>query len=273
MKFSVLISIYKNEIPSFLDEALNSILNQTTKPSEIVLVKDGSLTKELDDIITKYNINNINLFKIIQLKENVGLGKALNIGIQNCKYDIVARMDSDDISTCDRFEKQLKILKENKKIDIVGSYIGEFSISKEKIDKIRKVPIEDIEIKKYSKRRNPLNHVSVMYKKQAVLDAGNYQHSLYTEDYDLWVRMFINGCEAINIPQVLVKVRCNDHMYQRRGGLKYIKSEYHLQNRFLKLKHITLYEFVTNIALRVGVRIIPNKLRKIVYTKLLRSNQ
>ncbi|MEG0844249.1 MAG: glycosyltransferase [Romboutsia sp.] len=271
MKFSVLMSVYKNEKATYLEQSIKSVLNQTLKPSEIVIVKDGPLTKELDDVINKYKINNNELFNIIILDKNVGLGRALNKGILHCKYDIIARMDSDDVSMNERFEKQINILKENNNIDIVGSYIGEFSKEISLIEKVRKVPISNKDITIYSKRRNPLNHMSVMYRKKAVIDSGNYQDSPFSEDYNLWVRMFIKGYKALNIPENLVSVRCNDDMYRRRGGIQYIKSEYNLQKYFLKLNHINLYEFLTNLFIRIGIRIVPNNIRKTAYNLLLRS--
>lgn len=271
MKFSVLMSVYIKEKAEYLDKSIESIINQTYPPTEIVIVKDGPLTDKLDMVIEKYKSKYFNLFKIIELEKNLGLGNALNIGVKNCSYDIIARMDSDDICREDRFEKQIKILENDENIDLVGSYITEFSTEKDYRDTIRTVPVSHNDIVKYSKRRNPFNHVTVMYKKNAVLDSGNYQESYLTEDYNLWVRMLIKGYKATNIPECLVMVRCDENTYRRRGGIKYIKSEFNLQKKFLKLNHINLYEFLTNILIRTGARIIPNFIRKGIYKSLLRS--
>lgn len=271
MTFSVLMSVYIKENPMYLNESIKSVVNQTYLPSEIVIVKDGPLTNELNMVIDKYKEDYNDLFKIIELEENVGLGKALNIGIKNCTYDIIARMDSDDICVKDRFEKQIKVFKENENIDLVGSYISEFSGNKDNIENIRAVPTSHDDIVKYSKRRNPFNHMTVMYKKSAVLDSGNYQESFLNEDYNLWVRMLVKGYKVSNIPESLVLVRCDENTYRRRGGIKYIKSEVSLQKKFLELNHINFYEFFSNILIRCGVRIMPNFIRKEIYNSLLRS--
>ena len=272
LKFSVLMSVYIKENPKYMKQSLDSIINQTYKPSEIVIVKDGLLTKELNDLIDEYQKKYTNLFKIITLEENVGLGKSLNIGVLNCTYDIIARMDTDDICRNDRFEKQIKVLKNNKHIDIVGSNIVEF-IGEEvsNIKGVRSVPQNYNEIMKYAKKRNPFNHMTVMYRKIAVLDSGNYQESLFSEDYHLWVRMLIKGHKGININENLVFVRCNEDTYKRRGGMKYIKSEINLQRQFLKWGYINYFEFLFNIVSRIFVRILPNSIRSTIYNLLLRS--
>lgn len=272
LKFSVLMSVYIKENPKYMKQSLDSIINQTYKPSEIVIVKDGLLTKELNDLIDEYQKIYTNLFKIITLEENVGLGKSLNIGVLNCTYDIIARMDTDDICRNDRFEKQIKVLKNNKHIDIVGSNIVEF-IGEEvsNIKGVRSVPQNYNEIMKYAKKRNPFNHMTVMYRKIAVLDSGNYQESLFSEDYHLWVRMLIKGHKGININENLVFVRCNEDTYKRRGGMKYIKSEINLQRQFLKWGYINYFEFLFNIVSRIFVRILPNSIRSTIYNSLLRS--
>lgn len=271
MKFSVLMPVYIKENPKYLQESLESVLNQTYAANEIVLVKDGALTNELDSIIEKYKLENNKSFKVIEIEENVGLGKALNIGLKHCSNEIVARMDSDDICVKDRFEKQIKVFENNEDVHLVGSYISEFTTDKEVIENIRTVPINYEEIIKYSKRRNPLNHMTVMYKRDAVLDSGNYQESYLTEDYNLWVRMLAKGYKAINIPESLVMARCNKDTYKRRGGIRYIKSEYSLQRKFLKMKYINFYEFVRNLIIRTTVRIMPNLIREKIYNSLLRS--
>jgi len=165
-KFSVLMSVYFKEKPNYFKECLESILNQTIVPSEIVLVKDGKLTKELECVIGEYVSKYDNLFKIIELEENKGLGIALQIGLLNCKYDIIARMDTDDICLPDRFEKQLKILKERKDVSVVGSWIGEFEDHYKNINTLRKTPLTFDEIYSLAKKKNPLNHMTVMFRKK-----------------------------------------------------------------------------------------------------------
>ncbi|QXM06678.1 glycosyltransferase [Crassaminicella indica] len=271
MKFSVLMSVYYKENPLYLKKAIDSVINQSEKPNEIVLVKDGKLTDELNTIVNEYIQKYCGLFKIVEFKENKGLGIALKEGVKACKYDIIARMDTDDIAVSNRFEKQLKVLRENEDVDIVGSYIEEFEGDIHNILSIRKVPVNDREIKKYAKRRNPFNHMTVMYRKKAVIDAGNYQPSLWNEDYYLWVRMIMNDSKMYNIPECLVYARTGASMFERRGGMKYVQVDIQLQKKFLDMGFISFNKFLSNIILRTSVRIIPNKLRGWVYKNLLRK--
>lgn len=267
-KFSVLMSVYAKENPKFLRLAIESTINQSIKPNEIVIVKDGKLTLELDEVINDFKRNNKELINIVELKKNVGLGLALREGVNRCKYDIIARMDSDDICKYDRFEVQLQAIKNN--IDIVGSYIDEFEGNENNIISTRKVPLEKLDIYKYAKSRNPFNHQTVMFKKSAVLKVGNYKEFLWNEDYYLWMRMINENLNMINIPKSLVLVRTGKELFARRGGFKYAIVDFKLQKEFLSMKFINFNEFLKNCVLRISVRIIPNSLRKQIYLKLLR---
>lgn len=270
MEFSVLMSIYRYDKVEFLREAIDSIINQSFKPSEIVIVQDGPLTTNLEKLVDSYVFKFPGLFKKVSLPVNQGLGVALNEGVKHCTYDIIARMDSDDISKFDRFLKQINVLKSNPEVDIVGSYIDEFETDPDCIVTTRKVPLDDCHIKKYAKYRNPFNHMTVMFKKKSVLKVGNYQSSLWNEDYDLWVRMIISGSKMVNIPESLVLVRAGTQMFKRRGGLKYIQSELRLQRKFLNLKFINHLEYFFNITIRCLTRIVPNWTRSLVYKNFLR---
>lgn len=269
MKFSVLMSVYYKESPKYLEEAIDSVLNQTVKPAEIVCVKDGKLTKELDEVLIKFDEQNKGLFKFIEFSENKGLGIALKEGVKACSNEIIARMDTDDISVKDRFEKQLKVMEE-KKLDMVGSNICEFEGDISNIMSERVVPSTDEAIKHGAKKRNPFNHMTVMYKKSSVLAAGNYQNFLWFEDYNLWVRMIINGTKMYNIQEDLVYARTGANMFERRGGINYIKREYKMQKKMLETNFINYRTFLYNLTTRSIVRIIPNKLRGYIYLKVLR---
>lgn len=269
MKFSVLMSVYYKENPDYLKEAINSVLNQTVRASEIVIIKDGKLTVELEMILEEYINKYDKLFKIIEFKENKGLGVALKTGVLQCSYDIIARMDTDDIAREDRFEKQLKVM-EIKNVDIVGSNISEFDGEISNIISKRIVPENSIDIENYAKKRNPFNHMTVMYKKEAILKAGNYKEFLWFEDYNLWVRMFLSGAKGYNIQENLVNARTGKEMFSRRGGLKYIKQEINMQKFMLSKKYISSKEYFFNVLERVVVRIMPNKIRGLIYLKLLR---
>lgn len=271
MKFSVLMAIYINDKPRYLEESLESILCQSKLPNEIVIVQDGIITKELESVLNKYIKEYEGLFKVVRLEKNVGLGNALAIGINECSNEIIARMDSDDICIENRFEKQIKIFNDNNNVDIVGSSIYEFYESKDKIKSERRVPITHSEIVNYAKKRNPMNHMTVMYKKSSVLEAGNYKDMLYCEDYYLWVRMIISGCIFYNIEEPLIYARTGQDMYKRRGGINYIKSEYRLQKELNKLDFIDKKMEFSNFIIRSIPRIIPNKLREIMYLRILRK--
>lgn len=269
MKFSVLMSVYYKEDPKYLKEAIESILNQTVMPSEIVIIKDGKLGDNLNNILDQFDKNYKSLFKFIEFEENQGLGIALRRGVEECSYEIIARMDTDDIAAKNRFERELAIMQE-KNLDIVGSNIVEFDGNIENIISKRNVPDTDENIKSYAKKRNPFNHMTVMYKKSAVLKAGNYKNFLWFEDYNLWIRMIMNGAKMYNIQENLVYARTGASMFERRGGVKYIKREYKMQKEMLKIKFISYKEFMFNILTRSAVRIMPNKLRGFVYMKMLR---
>lgn len=226
MEFSVLMSVYYKENPEYLKLSLDSVIKQTVPAAEIVLIKDGPLTKELDDIINQYSDKYAGLFRVFSLEENVGLGKALNYGVQRCKYDLIARMDTDDIVVPERFELQVNEFIKDKELVLCGGYIAEFARDPLIISGYRKVPLTQAAILKFAKKRNPFNHMTVMFKKKAVLEAGNYQDMPYFEDYWLWVRLLQKGYAVKNIDYVLVNVRAGVDMLGRRGGWEYAKAEF-----------------------------------------------
>lgn len=270
MKFSVLISVYYKENSLFLEKALKSIINQTLFPNEIVLVKDGSLTKELNEVINNFLNEYPNLMKVISLDKNKGLGKALSIGIKKCTYNLVARMDADDIAKSNRFEKQIKVFRNNPELVIVGSWVNEFENDVSSVISTRKVPQYNKEIKEFAKSRNPFNHPSVMIKKDFVLKAGNYLEFYLNEDYYLWLRMLNMGFKAYNIQESLLFFRISKDTFKRRGGLKYAVQDIKLQNELLKMEFINKYEYIKNILTRPIIRLLPNFMREQIYKNLLR---
>lgn len=274
LKFSVLISVYYKEIPEYLDLSLESITDkQILKPSEIVLVKDGPLTEELDKVIDKYISKHKKLFKIISLGKNYGLGKALNIGLKNCSYELVARMDGDDISKPERFKEQMKIFENSPDLDICGSWIDEFQTKEKKLEvqSIRKVPESNNEIYQKLKFICAFNHPTVMYKKSKVIEVGSYMQTFALEDYYLWVRLALNKCKMYNIPKSLLYFRITDGTAKRRGGMKLLKSDLKFQKYLLKEKFINKKEYLKNTFIYGIYRIIPWKVREILQKKVLRS--
>lgn len=271
IQFSVLISVYKKEKAEYLKQALQSVINQTLKPTEVVIVKDGFLTKELDECIEDFQRQHPKLFKILTFKKNRGLGLALRDGVKACKYEYIARMDSDDISKPDRFEKQFKYIQKHPETTLLGTWITEFSKDEKKPDTITQLPCNHLEITKFAKRRNPFRHMTVIYKKQAVIDSGNYRAFLWFEDYDLWIRMLQKGYIVANIPEYLINVRADEKMFARRGGWQYLKQDCKFQKQLLKTKFICKTDFLINITIRSIVRLIPNKVRSYLYKKILRD--
>ena len=271
-KFSVCMSVYKNDRPEYVDIAIQSIfIKQTVKPNEIVLVVDGPISIELESLIDNYATKYSEIFTIIKLEKNQGLGNALRLAVEKAKYDWVARMDSDDIAAPDRFEKQKSFLQENLDVDIVGGQITEFIDVESNIVGLRNVPLLSADINVYIKARCPFNHMTVMFRKDKILAVGNYIDWHYNEDYFLWIRMFLAGCQFANLPETLVNVRVGKEMYQRRGGWKYFLSEAKLQKYMFDNDIIGIIRFVYNVFGRFVIQVLmPNKLRGFVFQKLFR---
>jgi lipopolysaccharide/colanic/teichoic acid biosynthesis glycosyltransferase/glycosyltransferase involved in cell wall biosynthesis len=270
--FSIAMSVYKSDNPQFFDRSLSSITEmQTVMPNEVVLVVDGPVSEEINTVISKYE-NKYDCFKVIRLEKNGGLGNALKIAVENATYDLIARMDSDDVSVPTRFEEQLKFFKKHPNTDIVGGDISEFIGNENGIVGKRVVPTTNDKIREYMKKRCPFNHMSVMYKKNAVLTAGGYQDWFLNEDYYLWIRMWLNNATFANTGTVLVNVRVGEEMYQRRGGKKYFDSEKGLQDYMLNNKMISLPVYVENIAKRFIVqKMLPNTIRGWVFRTFARE--
>lgn len=272
--FSVAISVYKSDNPMYFDRALSSITDlQTIKPDEVVLVVDGPVSNDIDLVIKKYE-NKYSFFNVIRLEKNGGLGNALKIAVENAKYNLIARMDSDDVSINTRFEEQLSFFVNNPDIDIVGGDITEFIDKESNVVGKRSVPKSNLEIREYMKTRCAMNHVSVMYKKASVMDAGGYQDWFWNEDYYLWIRMWLNGAKFANTGTVLVNVRVGEEMYQRRGGAKYFNSEKGLQDYMLQHNMINYKTYLNNVGKRFIVqKMLPNKIRGCVFRLFARKKE
>lgn len=270
MKFSVLLSLYYKENPTFLSQSLNSIFHQTLRADEVVLVEDGPLTGELYEVVGKYEKEYPEL-KIIKLENNCGLGKALNEGLKYCTNDLVVRADTDDICRKERFEKQVRFMESHPEIDVCSAAIDEFEENKDKIVSTRALPCNHDELYKFGKRRNPINHPVSIFRKSAVESVGSYQHFYLFEDYYLWTRMMVNGAKFHNLQESLLYFRRSPQMIKRRGGWKYAWTEMKFQYALHKIGYIELLTMIENIAIRFGMRIIPNSLRSIIYSKFLRK--
>lgn len=267
-EYSVLMSVYQSENPNNLKKALESILNQTHRPNEIVLVEDGPLTDDLYKIISDY----LSYLKIIKIPTNVGLGNALNLGLESCSNELVMRMDTDDYSVPDRAEKMLLKFNQDNNIDVLGSSINEFSDDISNVISRKPVLLKDTEIKKRLKYRNPINHPSVMFKKNSVLEVGGYQEIKYNEDYFLWIRMAINDKKFLNFEEPLVYMRVDNDSYARRHGYNYFKYQKTLFKYMKKNNFINNFEYIFNISNRFFTKVLlPPRLMKYFYLSFLRE--
>lgn len=271
MKFSVLMSVYKKENPDYLSDSLESILiNQTCRPNELVLVKDGPLTDELESVIERYQ-NLFSNFKIVPLEINQGLGFALKEGLEHCTYEWVARMDTDDIAKPNRFAEQLAYLKKHPDIDVLGSAVTEIYSGTEDIVSEKRMPVTNEDILSYMKTRNPFCHMTIFFKKSSVQKAGSYQPLPLVEDYYLWVRMTAQGCRFANLDQSLVYARIGNGMHVRRSQPAQITSWKVINDFMVKERMITRKDWLKNLLLVSAFVYMPLSLKKRVYKRVLRK--
>ena len=269
--YSVLMSVYYKENSEYLKQAIESIQAQTFPTDDFVLVCDGPLNQELDSVIKKKQQEMKNILNVVRLKKNAGLGNALNKGIQQCKNEFVARMDSDDISYPDRCEKQLMVFNTYPEISVCSGIVEEFATNPKVVESRRVPPETQEEIREFAKVRNPFNHPCVMYKKPDVEAVGSYKDFYLLEDYYLWVRMIMAGYQGYNLQEPLLHMRAGTDMYMRRGGLKYAKTQEKLF-RFMKNNgFISKGQYIKNCVIRGESSLAPNWLRKFVFEKVLRK--
>lgn len=267
--FSVVMSVYRDDVSEFVNKAFNSIINQSIPPSEVVIVIDGPVGNLLKKEIERISLNLI--VNCIWLEYNVGRGVSRHQGILKAKNNIIALMDADDISDYMRFEKQISIIKEGK-YNVVGGYISEFSISPKDSKMIRKVPLEHSLILKRSRLMQPMNHVTIMFDKSLYLKSGGYQNYNYIEDYDLIYRLICVNSKFINIPNTLVYVRVSKDQYIRRRGVNYFLEEVKLQTEMYRSNYISLVIYIRNILIRLILRFSPLYFFKILTRNFLRKN-
>lgn len=272
MKFSVLISVYKKENPLFLDNSLSSILeHQTIIPNEIIIIKDGTLTKSLDHVLNRYIVEYPSILKVYGYSENKGLGYALNYGLKKSSNEIIFRMDSDDIANSSRFEKQLEVFKGNKNnLAIIGSNIEEFNSTPHDLNRFRNVPCSSLEINNKKFYRNPFNHMTVAFLKSSILKCGGYKPMPGYEDYYLWMRV-LKEFNGFNLSENLVNARVGNGMIARRQGFIFFVNEFKFQRTLLAENLITHSAFIKNIFFRLFPRLLPKKILELIYTKILRN--
>lgn len=271
-KYTVLMSVYYKEKPEYLSLSIESMLNQTVKPDEFIIVKDGPLTTELDEVINNFVTAYPEMFNIIVNETNLGLGPALAKGIEDSKNELIARMDSDDYAVSTRCERQLDKFREDPKLGMVGSYEAEFVDTVDNVISIHRVPSENDEIERFMHRRCSVLHPTVMYKKSAVLKSGNYQSVLLYEDYDLFARMVLEyHIKSYNIPEPLYYIRTSEDFFKRRGGIKYAKTVLKFKWGQYRKGYMSSMDFCISGLGQAFVCVLPNSLRKSFYMKFLRK--
>ena len=271
-QFSVLMSVYIKENPIFLKDAIKSIQNQTMKPSEIILVEDGPLTSELYQVLDQIEAESAIPVKRCPLEENQGLGLALRYGVLQCQYDSIARMDTDDIAVPDRFEQQIHLM-EQENLDLLGGHIAEFIDNPKEVVSYRRVPTQHADIVTYQRMRSAFNHMTVMFKKNMVLKAGNYEDGLYMEDDLLWLNMIAAGARTGNVDQILCRVRVGAGMFERRGGLRYLNLYRQARQRMLERNQISYIEYAKSVGVQAVVALCPGFVRQFIFVKLLRKSK
>ena len=268
MKFSVLMSLYRNEAPAHLHACLASLAAQTLPADDIVLVYDGALPAALEAVVQSFQA--ALPLQIVRLPHNVGLGRALNQGLPHCRHEWVMRMDTDDICLPQRFAQQCTHIQAHPDLDLLGGQIAEFEQQPQQQQHSRQVPLSHDEICRFARRRNPFNHMAVAYRKVAVAAAGGYHHHLYMEDYNLWLRMLAAGARSANLPHTLVLARTGQAMLLRRRGRVYVASEWQLARLKHRLHFQAALPALYYFALRALPRLLPAGLLGHVYRILRR---
>lgn len=273
MKYSVLMSVYKNDNPCFLKIALDSIYEkQTKKPDEIVVVFDGPLTDNLYGTLNEFQKGKEDVVKYYPQEVNRGLGEALKIGSEKCTGDYIFRMDSDDVSTPDRFEKQAKYLESHPEIDVLGADIVEFKLNIDEPNMRKRIcPAEHEEIVQMAKKRSPMNHVTVCIKREALFGCGGYETLLLLEDYYLWLKMIVKGYKLANINESLVYVRTGDSFGSKRGDKLRIFGWKTLQKYMIDNGLITKAQARKNMFMIKVFINTPSWLKSFLYEKVLRK--
>jgi len=269
-KISVIMSVYKKDNPDHFSSAVLSLLNQTYMPEEIIIVVDGDVNQEINSQLNNYSQNSI--VKIIRLDKNKGLANALNVGIKNANFPLIARMDSDDICFNNRFEKQIKAINEFD-LDIVGGQIIEFGKDINDVISKRIVPCEHSEIIKMLKFRSPFSHPTILFKKEVFDILQGYDTSIFPEDYDFFVRAYLKRFKFGNIPDEVLWFRLGENRsdaIKRRWGVNYAINEFNLYKKFLNINFYNYFEFFKIVFLKIPIRLLPFFMFKFVYYKMAR---
>lgn len=271
-QYSVLQTVYKSDDPAAFETSLESMLKQTVQPDEVVLVKDGPVPESLQNVIDRLDQSYPGIIVQVQLPTNVGLGLALNEGLKVCKNELIARMDSDDISLPERCEKQLLMFENDPQLDIVGCPVKEFKDDPNHIVGVRDVPLENEAIHRYARRRDPFNHPTVMYRRSKVMQCGPYGDFRKNQDSALWLNMLSKGCKGANCPEYLLLFRFDEGTYRKRKAWINTKSLIQIRWDSCRRGFSSFWDFLIVAVAQMGIFILPTFVQKFVYTKILRRS-
>lgn len=270
MEYSVLMTVYKSDNPDYFRNSLLSMLQQTRPSNDIVIVKDGVVTEEIQRVIDELSIEYPNIINQVQLDKNYGLGLALNQGLQKCKNELVARMDADDISLPTRCEQQIKMFENDPSLDIVGCPVKEFVGSVDNVVGKRDVPLDNDAIYKYCRRRDPFNHPTVVFRKSKVLKYGPYGAYRKNQDTDLWIKLLSNGCKCANNPEYLLMFRFDENTFRKRKSWVNTKLLIQIKKNAWKIGFCSWWDYIVVKYAQLFIYILPIWFQKIIYKKILR---
>ena len=270
MDYSVLLTVYKSDNPDYFKLSLESMINQTVPSNDIVVVKDGPVPETIQNVIDELQKEHPEIHPL-QLEKNMGLGLALNEGLKVCQNELIARMDSDDISLPTRCEKQLALFETDQELDIVGCPVKEFVGTPDNIVGKRDVPLDNETIHKYNRRRDPFNHPTVMYRKSKVMKYGPYGNYRKNQDTDLWIKLLSNGCKAANCPEYLLMFRFDEGTYKKRKSWVNTKLLIEIRKKAWKSGYCSFVDYMFVACAQLGIYVLPEGFQKFVYTKLLRK--
>lgn len=269
LHYSTLMTVYKGDDASYVETSIKSILNQTLKSDDFVIVEDGPLPEGLETLICSFESMHPEIH-VVRLPVNVGLGKALNAGLPVCKNELIARMDSDDISLPDRCEKQVRAFEEDPELDIVGCPVKEFVGSPDNVVGQRTVPLDNEAIHKYVRRRDPFNHPTVMYRKSKVMKFGPYGDYRKNQDTDLWIKLLSNGCKARNLDEYLLMFRFDEGTYKKRKSWTNTKTLIDIRWNAYKNNICSIWDFIVVAGAQLAIYIMPSGLQRFIYQHILR---
>ncbi|MDN5750537.1 MAG: glycosyltransferase [Pseudonocardia sp.] len=267
-QFSLLLPVWAGDRGDFLVEAFRSSVDaQTRRPDHVVIVRDGPVAPALAATIADLAAASPVPVDVLVCERNIGLGPALDAGLAVCRFDVVARMDADDISLPHRFAVQLPVMESG--IDLVGSGLLEFGADPDDLVGTRTPPTAAADIAVRARFADPFNHPTVVYRRTLVQAVGGYSDFALMEDYLLWAKMLVAGARVANVAEPLVKYRVGAGAYARRGGLDQLRAELAVQRRFRRLGFTTRGQFARNVVLRGGYRLVPEGIRRMAYQKVI----